>query len=741
MPLKRYYNSTTGHNYYSTSADQPSGFTEQATLGYLDSSSGTGLNALYRHFNSTFGDYLLSTSSTPPSGYVLQATLGYLQLGSNVTTYIRNPIGQVVQAKTADVTYNYTYDAAHRLQSVNDSRGNKTISYALTAAGRRVAMQDSDGNRTDYQYDPVGRLTGIWAPNNQLTSFVYDDGGRLAEKWFPNGVNSQYRYNADNTLAQLINRHSSGMIISQHDYNYDGIGNRNSHKELIGGVTTPCSYGYDNLNRLTSVNGSETYAYDPLGNRRTKTVGGSTLAYVYDNANQLLEIHSGSAGGPLTAGLVYDNNGNLQKKCDGGTVTVSPTSCTGSTVTDLTHDSFNRLAQVSKTGISAEAYKGRRIQKTIGATPTNYLYDGPDIVGEYTNTWGSPAAILTHGPAMDDPILRVASAAAKYFHQDGLGSVVGVTNQAGGTDGTARYDAYGIKLASTGTIPQYGYTGREPDETGFIYYRARFYDPGIGRFIQRDPIRLAGGVNTYTYVGNNPTRLIDPSGLSPVDSSATNQQTQSVSYYGSSSGISSGAQNLAEISMTMSDTEDEPLVSGGNYAWASQTRAGIDFHVHQEANRRAIGGFGDVTSQQIETINSANVLIDSAQYQTGQWSYLHGMRNENQTVGQASALANDFVRSKFDMAWQYRAAGDINRSLFEFGLALHTLQDANSPSHIGFQVWTGREGPIAQLTHALPERNYPGDNSALFRITQRAYQWYRNGALPSGDLFGPFRSQ
>jgi YD repeat-containing protein len=145
-------------------------------------------------------------------------------------------------------------------------------------------MQDSDGNRTDYQYDPVGRLTGIWAPNNELTSFVYDDGGRLAEKWFPNGVNTQYSYNADNTLAQLINRHGSGMIISQHDYTYDQVGNRKSHNELIGGVTTPYTYGYDNLNRLTSVNGSETYAYDPLGNRRTKTSGGSTLAYVYDNA-------------------------------------------------------------------------------------------------------------------------------------------------------------------------------------------------------------------------------------------------------------------------------------------------------------------------------------------------------------------------------------------------------------------------------------------------------------------------
>ena len=72
----------------------------------------------------------------------------------------------------------------------------------------------------------------------------------------------------------------------------------------------------------TGTGAVESYAYDPLGKRRTKTSGGATLAYVHDGANQLLEVHSGSLAGPLTAGLVYDNNGNLVKKCEGGTVTV-----------------------------------------------------------------------------------------------------------------------------------------------------------------------------------------------------------------------------------------------------------------------------------------------------------------------------------------------------------------------------------------------------------------------------------
>jgi RHS repeat-associated protein len=58
----------------------------------------------------------------------------------------------------------------------------------------------------------------------------------------------------------------------------------------------------------------------------------------------------------------------------------------------------------------------------------------------------------------------------------------------------------------------YGYTGREPDETGLVYYRARYYDPTLGRFTQRDPVGLQGGINLYAYVGGNPVNFKDPRG-------------------------------------------------------------------------------------------------------------------------------------------------------------------------------------------------------------------------------------
>jgi RHS repeat-associated protein len=109
-----------------------------------------------------------------------------------------------------------------------------------------------------------------------------------------------------------------------------------------------------------------------------------------------------------------------------------------------------------------------------------------------------------------------ASTGTLYYHADGLGSLVATSNAAGQITASARYDAFGQTIGKTGSIPRYGYTGREPDKSGLIYYRARSYDPGLGRFAQRDPAGFADGINPYAYVGNNPVSFSDPLGLSKM---------------------------------------------------------------------------------------------------------------------------------------------------------------------------------------------------------------------------------
>jgi RHS repeat-associated protein len=99
-----------------------------------------------------------------------------------------------------------------------------------------------------------------------------------------------------------------------------------------------------------------------------------------------------------------------------------------------------------------------------------------------------------------------------------------------------RYDAFGrttilnaydqpISYSTYMGTRIYGFTGREYDcETGLYYYRARYYNPAIGRFLQTDPIGYADSLNLYQYCGNNPVRWKDPSGKGLTDSDSSNQQ-------------------------------------------------------------------------------------------------------------------------------------------------------------------------------------------------------------------------
>ncbi len=471
-------------------------------------------------------------------------------------------------------------NAAHRVTRLTDLRPGTSArarSFAWSPGGMLNTMQDQNGARTDYLYDPVGNLIGIWGPNFDYLAFTHDAGGRLTEKWDPNGINSQYEWNPDNTLARLANRvaFDDSHTISVHEYDYDALGRRQTATDKAGSLTLPAQ--------------NDTYAYDALDNRTRKTVNGVDQYAIFDAANQLVELRSGSPTGALAFAFVYDANGNLTMKCEGTGVSRAPTTCSGSIVSYFTWNPDDQLIGFNKLSLS-ETYQydhlGRRISKMSNGVTTYYRYNGDDIDAEYSATW-SETARYVHGPNTDDPLMRLTgntsdpSATAIYYHQDGINSIVATSDQAGNIVAAQLFDAWGNRVQSTGSIAQYGYTGREPDATGMIYYRARYYDPTIGRFISRDPAGMPNGVNRYAYVNNNPINLTDPTGLYAKQYN-TNANTANIGYTADLSSFgqtySSGSYNLGSNQSSTAPQEQNPwaLSNAGAYNVAGLMAPGCD---------------------------------------------------------------------------------------------------------------------------------------------------------------------
>lgn len=122
----------------------------------------------------------------------------------------------------------------------------------------------------------------------------------------------------------------------------------------------------------------------------------------------------------------------------------------------------------------------------------------------------------THNLAIDDPLAMTTNGQTYYYHKDGLGSVVALSDSTGTVVQKYDYDSFG-NITSTlnqNFIQPYTFTGREFDpESGLYYLRTRELDSKTGTFTQKDPIGFAGGINLYSYVGNAPTNFVDPFGL------------------------------------------------------------------------------------------------------------------------------------------------------------------------------------------------------------------------------------
>jgi len=415
---------------------------------------------------------------------------------ASTATYAYDQLSQLTAATNINGTVSFVYDQLGRVTSTTDVAG-QAINYSYDANGRRTTMSFGSTTFATYTYDALNLLTKITDDARQATSYVYDATGRVTSRTLPNGVVTTYAYDGLGRLTRLKDA-KKHTIINDNQYSYNSVG------ELIQNIdqSGTHAYGYDAVDRLTSATytgtTAEAYAYDGVGNR---TSSHRSASYGYQPFNRLT--------GTSTTGYQYDNNGNMTTKTE------------GASTTHFAWDFENRLTQVVTPSSGSVTYEydalGRRVQSTPSTgVSTNFTYDGDEVVQDKTST--NVITEYLNGPGIDNKIRQkgASSKATYYFTQDHLGSISALTSTKGQVVEQQTYDTYGNSAGSANT--RYGFTGRERDSvTGLLYYRARWYDPQLGRFISEDPIGLAGGINQFSYVGNDPQNATDPSGLYEID--------------------------------------------------------------------------------------------------------------------------------------------------------------------------------------------------------------------------------
>jgi RHS repeat-associated protein len=425
------------------------------------------------------------------------------QSSDNTFVYTYDRHGNVTQVTDNDSTLIYQYDALNRIARANTgatvAQPATSIDYSYDADSNLVAMTSAiSGGTTSYTYDALHRVIRLTEPTGPATVFAYDANSRRTRVELPNGVVTQSAFDAVNRLGQLVHG-QGGSELLRFDYTYDRVGNRVSLQDAAGGH----AYVYDALDRLTQATHptaplAEQYAYDAVGNRVSSHL---SALNVYDAADQLVEDDRFQ--------YLYDANGNQTRR----------TAKAGGATIQFAYDSSNALLQRTATGENT-TYRydglGRRIEKNVNGVVTRYIYDGGDIIAALNGS-NQLVSSFTHGPGIDDPIALRRSTGPSFYHQDGLGSIAGVSDGAGALTGAFTYDAFGRVLGNT--IPTignpYSFAGRELDgESSLFFNRARYYDPDLGRFMSQDPVPFVegGDINAYAYSRNNPVNMVDPTG-------------------------------------------------------------------------------------------------------------------------------------------------------------------------------------------------------------------------------------
>ena len=426
--------------------------------------------------------------------------------------------------KNKDVVKNYTYD----------SKGNKSTFSVKAGEDTKLSLS--------YEYDGSSRLISVKdSEGKQAVSYAYDTEGSLSERQAANGLKTTYGYDYQNRLTSMTNETGKG-VVSKYSSTYLKNGQKAEEVSTVmdkNGKSTKktAAYTYDMLGRITreTKTGKEdiSYTYDANNNRKQMTIGNKTTAYQYNKNDELLRTDTLHTDTEKNDVVIYknDKNGNQLATVNRSEIPAEAkdTSYIDVDVTlgdnqlnDNVVNHYNALNQLTET--LTKNYKvsftydaeGLRTGKMVNGEKTVYVWDGDQVVME-----------LSKGGAVQKRYIRGndlvyadkgENTEKTYYVTDMHGNVVQLLDEAGNVTKTYEYDSFGneVKPEKKDENP-YRYCGEYYDkETEEVYLRARYYEPGVGRFITRDtytgesdePLSL----HLYTYCENDGVNAWDPSG-------------------------------------------------------------------------------------------------------------------------------------------------------------------------------------------------------------------------------------
>ncbi len=423
----------------------------------------------------------------------------------------------------------YTYDLLDR-QLTSTQRGH-TVTYGYDDNGNRTSVSTTTGSTT-YTFDNRNRLETALV-GTELTTYTYFPDSKQETVSYPNNTRMTYSYDAADRLTGVSNEFlGDNSIISQYTYAYDLNSNRSQMIELQNGQTETTTYTYDicdrmtdyNIARVDGVSETTTYTLDQVANRLSEIVTEDTVTvtnktYVYDDTHWLTTVTDNLTSQNID--YSYDANGNTTQKLDNTQTTAESTL--------FAYDSRDQLVQMIRGPPAAETtvlgqfdydYRGVRVRHNNSSRGNiNYFYDGTSIIEERND-----ASQLVAFYRYADRLLSLQTPTdTTYYHQAALGSTTNLTNAAGTAEISYRLDPWGQVREQTGTSANRQiFTGQEHDEnTGLIYFGARYYDPDTGRFISQDPNlgnpSTPPSLHRYLYTFANPTRYVDLFGFETTD--------------------------------------------------------------------------------------------------------------------------------------------------------------------------------------------------------------------------------